>query len=447
MKAITLLIPFLLVATNALAQIPQQVIDEIDLRVRHNHNPSIVVGLFENGQSFHYAQGWQDSTAKIAATSQTVYEIGSITKTFTGLLLAQLKVENKLQLNDSIQSFWPKPFSLVDSENQAITFKQLTTHTSGLPRLPDNLSVFSKDPYADYNRNQLLEAVKNVKVEKAGVKYVYSNFAVGLLGETLAVIKKSSYVDLIATKILQPLNLTQTHMQLKQVPQQLLAKGYNGNVEVDAWQFKSLAGAGAIRSSIEDLLSYGAAYLNQPEGDLKASMQLAMTSQYQQDGLKVGLGWHINDDGIIWHNGGTAGFRSIIMVDPIQQRVVAAITNSGLNSAEDIAAHLMNSKNPLTQHDFPVAIEPSELPEYSGEYRRQDSDKVIKVMLKDKQLYFTATLQPRQLITFIGNDTFKLKTFKVKFKFNRDTEGRIIGLDLKGWGEPQTYIKFHSKKD
>jgi CubicO group peptidase (beta-lactamase class C family) len=438
MKISLLLLLFTSLA--ALAEIPETVKLEVDQRIEHQLNPSIVVGVFENGQVEYYVKGLQNQALIQVATSQSVYEIGSITKTFTSLLLAQLIGEGKLQLDDPVQNFWPEPFKLVDSQQQPITFKQLATHTSGLPRLPNNLSPFAKDPYADYDRTQLLAAVKSGPASQSAIKYAYSNFAVGLLGESLAVIEQSTYNELITSKILQPLNLTQTYMTLDQVPESLLAQGYNGNSEASAWQFQALAGAGSIRSSIEDLLAYGVAHLEDSTHALKTAMQLATTVHYQQGPLKVGLGWHVTADGVLWHNGGTAGFRSIIMIDPVQQKVVAGITNSS-NSVEDIAAHLMDPSQPMVDHEFPVAIESQQLDVFTGTFSHPANEQTIALIKQQDRLFFTAPKQPRQALTYIGDDTFKQITFKIKLKFNRDTNGQVTSLEFNGWGEPQTYQK------
>lgn len=357
MKSFTLLLSFCCFIASA--KISESVKTEIDQRIEQELNPSIVIGVFENGKTDFYVQGVQNKALNQVATSKTVYEIGSITKTFTSLLLAQLISENKLQPDDEVQKFWPNEFKLVDSENKAVTMLQLATHTSGLPRLPANLNPFSNDPYSNYDRIQLLTAVNQVNAKKSGVNYAYSNFAVGLLGETLSKIENETYNNLISNKILKPLNLKQTYMLLSQVPEPLLAQGYSGNKETNAWQFQALAGAGSIRSSIEDLLIYGIAHLAHTDNNLKTAMKLVTTSHYQQDQLNIGLGWHINADGIIWHNGGTAGFSSIIMIDPVQQKVVAGITNTNHNSnIEDIVAHLMDPSKPMVDHEFPVALNP-----------------------------------------------------------------------------------------
>ncbi len=422
------------------AQIPQQVKTEIEQRVKHDINPSIVVGFYQNGQAEYYTAGLNNKQHSSQVTANSVYEIGSITKTFTSLLLAQMVADKKLKLNDAIQDYWPQPFSLLDANQQPITFKQLATHTSGLPRLPNNMMPFAKDPYATYDRSMLIKAVNTTKPGPAGNDYAYSNFAVGLLGETLALVENQSFNDLVQQNILKPMQLKQTYMLLEQVPEELLVQGYNGKKASNAWNFKALAAAGSIRSSIQDLLMYGVNHLTfNPEG-LKPAMQLAMKTHFQNNNSTVGLGWHIND-GIYWHNGGTGGFRSILMIDPINNKVAAGITNHNNHDVEDIVAYLMDPSRSMRQHDYPETIADEKLATFTGHFKHVDSDKMIHITHENQQLLFNAKGQKNQQLNYIGEDTFKFGIMKIKVKFTQDSQGNVSALSLMGWGKPQVYNK------
>lgn len=432
----------LILSFNLFAKIPQGVIDEINLRVKHDMNPSIVVGVFENGESSFYVHGWQHKAKQIPVTTSSIYEIGSISKTYTSLLLATMAEKHDFSINDAIQSHWPKPFKLEDQSTAAITFKHLATHTSGLPRLPANLNLLSKDPYADYGRNEMINAVMKSNPSKAGSNYAYSNFGAGLLGESIAVIGQNSYNNLIDTHILKPLNLTQTYMTLDAVPTDQLAQGYAGSSEANAWNFKALAGAGSIRSSIQDLLAYGTVYLNNDQNSISQAMDLVTQVHHESGGLKIGLGWHFTHSGILWHNGATAGFSSMLMIDTNKQKVVAAITNShNKHNVEDIALHLMDSSRPMDKHDFPVEISEPELQKYLGHFERKENNQNIQITIQNGQLFFDAKNLMQQPLIYIGEDQFKFNMIKVKLMFNSDENGQITDFTLNGWGEPQTYHK------
>ncbi len=439
MKKFTLLL--LLFAVQVQAEIPQHVKQDIDQRVKHGINPSIVIGVYQDGKSVFYTQGYQDLEQKTPATEQSVYEIGSITKTFTGLLLAQAVKQNKLTLDTAVQDHLPNGVTLQDSAAQPITFKQLSTHTSGLPRMPDNIPLFTKDPYADYDQAKLWQGIKTAKRLQAGVNYQYSNLAVGLLGVALSRVENLTYNQLVTERIIKPLALNSTFMQLDEVPKQHLATGYTGNKAANPWNFKALAGAGSIRSSIKDLLAYGVAHLQGSEHPLAAAMQLATTAHHQQDQLRVGLGWHISPSNMLWHNGGTMGFRSILMIDRQNNKVVAGITNHNNEDVEDIVSHLMDASNPLKTHDYPVAIEAAQLQQYIGTFYNADADKPITIKANQGHLYFTANKQPKQRMTYIGDNTFRFGVAKVTISYHKDEQGHITGFEFKGWGKPQFYDK------
>ena len=438
MKKLTALLIILL--NTGQAKIPNEVKFEIDQRVKHELNASIVFGVMTQGESDFYVAGWQNREAKTPATTATVYEIGSISKTFTALLLAQQVINEQVSLDDPVQRLWPQPFELQDASGQPVTLQHLATHTSGLPRLPDNLSVFSSDPYAQYDRDQLLAGVNMTAIKTAGKNLAYSNFGFGLLGETLAVQAGQSFEDLVAEKLLQPLSLQHTYQTLDAVPEALLATGYRGNKATTAWQFKALAGAGWLRADIRDLLAYGSHILN-PElakVDPKLTQALQLVTQPRHQGeVQVALSWFIRD-GIIWHNGATAGFNAILMISPDSQTVVAGITN-GTESIEDIALHLLKPERPMKDHGFPVAIETAALAAYTGTYTRQENNQSMTIKLIDNRLFFTAEKQPKQAMTYLGEDTFKMGLIKARIQFSRDESGQVNGLLLSGWGEPQRY--------
>ncbi|MFC3194957.1 serine hydrolase domain-containing protein [Marinicella sediminis] len=436
MKTAVLLL-FWVASSHAL--IPAEVKQQAELRVTHQINPSIALAVYDQGLTDYHVSGWQDLENERQADTGTVYEIGSISKTFTGLLLARMATSSQLSIDDPVEQHWSELVQLRDANDQPITLKQLSTHTSGLPRVPNNMPVFGDDPYGSYDRQLMLEALQTIQPGSAGNRYAYSNLAVGLLGETLANIGRHSFNQLVESHILKPLNLRATYMTLDQVPQEHLAIGYSGQTSTSPWNFQALAGAGSIRSSITDLLAYGVAYLNPPE-ELSKAMDLATTIHYQQEQLKVGLGWHVRN-GVYWHNGGTGGFRSMLMVDPQRGKVVAAITNNSRNDVEDLAIHLMDASQPMREYDFPVPITTDALKVFSGTFQQTGSDRQIVIKLLHDQLFFTAEKQPRQALIYVGDERFKFSMIDVRIQFNQDPQGVIESLDLHGWGEPQKYLK------
>ncbi len=173
---------------------------------------------------------------------------------------------------------------------------------------------------------------------------------------------------------------------------------------------------------------------------MREAMDLATSTHYEQGRLRVGLGWHFNPDGVLWHNGATAGFSSMLMIDPEQEKVVAALTNHN-TSVDDIVLHMMDPYQAMKQHDFPVSIDVDQLALYTGSFKQSETGKTIAVEQRNDRLFFIAPKQPKYAMTYIGDDTFKLNLAKVKLKFKHNGQSHIESLELKGWGQPQVYEK------
>lgn len=323
------------------------------------HNIGLVVGVWEHGRTEVSGYGKVAKDRDVAPDGNTLFEIGSITKVFTATLFADMMQRGELALDTPIQKFLPPDIKMptYPGEATAITFRHLLTHTSGLPRLPENLfanvlaGLFAKDPYADYTSAKLYQFLSSYTLSRpVGKQYEYSNLGVGLVGFILTQQTKTDYDTLIQTRIGAPLNMSDTRVTLSSEQQTRLAQGYSqwGN-PVSYWHFQdTLAGAGALYSTANDLLKFVAANLSAPPSALDAALQ--MTHQVQvpiQEGLQISLAWHVltmpDGDPVIWHNGGTAGFRSFLGFSKARQCGVVLLTNSeqdGDALALEILQHL-----------------------------------------------------------------------------------------------------------
>lgn len=217
---------------------------------------------------------------------RTLYEIGSISKVFTGILLADTVLQGKAALKDSIGKHLPEGVLSEDSPLHAVTLLQLTTHTSGLPRLPSDMRVGAKlgEPYAHYTQDRLISYLKNFKeedFEKPG-EYSCSNLGVGLLGEILAIINDTDYATLLQDRILDPLDMDSTWVQVdeRSEPEALkhrFATGHRAGNTNPYWKLNVFAGGGAIVSSVEDMLSFAEAHWSESTpAYLQEAFDLAM---------------------------------------------------------------------------------------------------------------------------------------------------------------------------
>jgi CubicO group peptidase (beta-lactamase class C family) len=251
-------------------------------------------------------------------------------------------------LDDSIAKFLPdsvagNPFI------QKITFRSLANHTSGLPRLPDNLEAAPEfdpaNPYATYGRAEMFAFLKSYKNEiEPGDQFEYSNLGYGLLGELISMVADQPYGQLVRDSIAVPLEMANTTQVLDPETQQLIAPHNSKGEEVAAWSFESMSGAGAFRSTVNDLLKYTLAQFVLPKNRLERAMMLTRQfSYFIPPNTDIGLAWHMNMVGDIiyyWHNGGTAGSSSFVALAPDKRTALVVLSNSSL-SVDDISNSIL----------------------------------------------------------------------------------------------------------
>ena len=231
-----------------------------------------------------------------------------------------------------------------------ITLGRLATHSSGLPRLPDNLAPADwANPYADYTVEHLYEFLAGHKLARGIGKAVeYSNLGYGLLGHALTLAEGTDYETLIARRILEPLEMSDTAVELTPPLRERLAPGHDEELQpVPNWDIPALAGAGALRSTVNDLLTFLEANLGLRQTPLREAMARTHVPQVTDPGLgmDIGLAWIIADEGdrrIVWHNGATGGYSSFIGFDPETREGVVVLSNSVI-SVDGLAYRLLLS--------------------------------------------------------------------------------------------------------
>lgn len=344
MRASSLLVVFSLFACPAVAgTIPRQEIGDLArVLVENRETAGLVVGVLSGDDQSVNGFGEVTKGGGQTPDGDTVYEIGSITKVFTGILLADAVSRGLVALDDPVVKHLPDGVLLTDEENgRKISLVQLTTHTSGLPRMP---SVFEmknpRNPYAHYGRADLLAGLPEELLESTpGEKYAYSNLGAGLLGDVLCQIQEiDAYDELLRTRLCTPLGLGDTRVELTPGMRKRLAPGYVGRfVDQPNWDFDALAGCGAIRSTVNDMLKFARANIHPEKTPLAAALRAAQIRHHsmgkeQEDRPRPGvaLGWHIAgfDGRTLWHNGQTGGYHSFLAVNLESECAVVILTNS-----------------------------------------------------------------------------------------------------------------------
>ncbi|MDZ4703974.1 MAG: serine hydrolase [Saprospiraceae bacterium] len=356
MKHLIFLFLLSLSALSGFAQksLPEDVAQSIQERIANGHSPSIVVGIIDKDGPQYYVFGIKTDGGE-PVNEHTIYEIGSISKTFTGLLLADMVVRKQLKLDDPAQKHLPVSVTLPVQNDKQITLGHLSDHTSALPRLPGNMEPADPaNPYADYTVEQLYAFLKSCTLTRdIGSAYEYSNLAQGLLGHILALKAGKSYEALVVERIALPLGMENTKITFDDRMKKNLAIGHSDGAPVANWNLPTLAGAGAIRSSLHDMLRFVAANAGLQKSKLYKAMKLSHQPRHDKvgGGTRVGLGWHISkgaEGDVVWHNGGTGGYRTFAGFVNATGKGVVVLTNS-TKGADDIGFRLLNSAAKLIE--------------------------------------------------------------------------------------------------
>jgi CubicO group peptidase (beta-lactamase class C family) len=372
---------------------------------------------------------------------RTVYEIGSVTKVFTAVALAEMVVHGEVGLDDPVQRYLPDSVHVPSRPGHEITLRLLSAQRSGLPRMPSNFAPGNpNNPYADYDSGRLFAFLNGYTLPREpGASYEYSNLGVGLLGLALSRRAGSSYEDLVLARVIRPLRLADTRVTLTPELRARLARGYAGEQEASNWDLDALAGAGALRSTARDLTRFVAAATGLVASPLDSAFRL--TEVIQADAgptLRIGLGWHVigrDTATLYWHNGGTGGYHSFVGFDPRRKIGVVVLSNSS-QSIDDIGFHILNGASPLTTVRVAVAMPADSLDAYVGEYRLTPAF-AISVRKEGGGLVAQATGQGAAAIYPSARDEFFYRVVDAQLSFVRDSTGKVASLTLHQGGRDQ----------
>jgi CubicO group peptidase (beta-lactamase class C family) len=284
---------------------------------------AIVVGVVSRQGRHVFGHGRVAADSPARPDGQTLFEIGSVTKTFTALLLADLAERGKLKLDDPVRLYLPDDVKLPKRGDKEITLEHLATHTSALPRIPLSMrftAIFDTNPYKNYDADDLYNTLARASLARdPGEKYEYSNLAFGLLGHAMSRQADCRYEDLVVKRICEPLGLRNTRASLDEDQRQRFALPYTASgTTASTWEFDALAGAGALRSTADDMLTYLEANMGLKQTDLLPAMRRCHTVRHPTPNKiqTIGLGWHVEqrseDSQLAFHGGGTGGYNCLV---------------------------------------------------------------------------------------------------------------------------------------
>ena len=434
---------FVVLFTTLLAPFATNAQEGLAPKVRRLAQPYVdsntVVGL-----SIGVLRGSESATVHLGKTKQkgpkpndeTIYEIGSVSKVFTNLLLADAVIQGKVKLEQNAQDLLPEGVTMPKWNDQSISLLDLATHSSGLPRLSDNMPFGNpQNPYVDYPSKLAHEFLNKHKLTRApGKKGEYSNFGVALLGHMINDQAKVSYDELLKERLAKPLRMQSTTIKLTPAMKKRFATPYLGpDLPTVGWDFADMPGAGGIRSTTSDMMKFAKANLNGIDGELGKAIELAWKEHRQTNESRMGLGWHITGDGSRWHNGQTGGFHSMLMLNRKAKHGVVLLSNTGSMEvdrlAHDIVAMLSGEEIKPRAFKAEIQVDEKVMQGYVGRYELTPSV-AFTISVEDGKMTVQLTGQPKIPLYAKSETEWFCKVVPAEITFELDEAGKCVALEL-----------------
>lgn len=301
-------------------------------------NGGVSAAIYHNGSTEFYSYGTDNPD------ESSLYEIGSITKVFTALLFLILEGKGQIYRHDPIKKYLPG-INLQDSKVAYIKLEQLVLHSSGLPRLPSNMPVANpENPYADYTRSHLYDFLSGYELNHESIgAFEYSNLGYGLLGHILERAVSKAYANLAKEKIFKPLGMHSSFVNTDEEHDATLRPGHNEEGKaVSNWYLGALPGAGGIVSTAYDMSLFLETQINPPGDTLGQCIEISQKPVISSsDRRRHAFGWAVNalesGSDLIWHNGQTGGYQSLIGFVPEENYGAVVLANCKLDLDKIIA--------------------------------------------------------------------------------------------------------------
>lgn len=431
------------------AEIAQILADRID---RDGANIGIAVAVIENGAPRFVSHGTLAGDDTASVNEHTLFEAGSISKVMTNLLLAQLVVDGRIDLDAPLTNYLPDGTKLPERDGKTITAFNLATHTAGFSGLPEALLANGLDnPYSGYGAADLMAWIAEYELPRAiGARFEYSNVGTALLAQAIEHVSGQPYAALLQQQILDPLGMSETGLATMPEPIPGIATGHDAAGEpVSHWDFDAFAPVGGLVTSSADLAKFIAAASGTVDSPLDAAFAIMLERTRPTDGGNgsIGLGWFLLTEGdrdIAWHNGITAGFRSFAGYDRSSGNGVVVLSNMVTEAGiEDIALHLLDTTLPLRAQPTPrqaVEIDAALLPAYEGAYLLAPGV-VLTITRQDKQLFAQITGQQAFGIYPESERRFFFRIVDAQITFGDPADGLAPALMLHQNGRNTTAMR------
>lgn len=418
--------------------------------LQHEPNAGMVLGVIKGRAVEYFSHGVLAKDNK-PVDQNTIFEIGSITKIFTALLIMDNVVQGKMSLHDPIGKYLTT-ISMPDHNEQKITLNHLINHTSGLPVLPDNIEPMEDpaNPYKGYTTEKLYSFLSNYQLPRAiGKTHEYSNLGYGLLGHIAELYLGKNYEQLIKLHIAEKLSLKSTTITLSEELKTRYAEGHAMGQKVPNWDGDALAGCMAIRSTAADLVRFVQANMGIYPSKLYPAMQRMQKLADAASPASIENGWQIANQPpqlIYWHNGGTGGYRSIIGFNSATQEGVVMLTNNAftVGGLYPLLLHLFDQKKPLPELLTYVDFDDTQLAKYVGKYKihaqHRNNNEIGKgnlyfdIQIVQGRLAVVENNEPQFLFYPLSQKYFFYEPFGYLIQFDINKASAITGLIFHQWG-------------
>ena len=377
-------------ATNVHAAVDEQalhtlLVERVDER---KWGTAIVVGVSSPQGRRIVSYGTLSVEDRSKADGSTVFEIASLTKVLTALVLADMANRGSLKLDSAVSTCVPDGVKIPQHAGKQITFLDLVTHTSGLPLRPTNLaSQTALNKYAGYTVKQLYEGLATFELPRdPGTQFEYSNWGFGLLGHALGHCAGMSYEALFAERVTRPLGMHATMSVPSKALRSKLAAPYDAKLRpVPNEGLGALGASGGLYSTVDDLLKFVELFLGRGPQPLTAAAATMLEPRRPGDGpqFRMGLAWRVetsDDKPIIWSSGRADGYRSFMALDPQARVAVVALTNGATNAGvDDIGRHVLDPRVTVARPHRWISVTAEVLDRYVGRYRFEDGNHLTVV--------------------------------------------------------------------
>lgn len=394
----------------------------------------LVVGTLDaDGTTAVVAGGRSGAADGRPLDGDTVFQIGSVTKGITSLLLADMVVRGEVALDDPAQKYLPDGVRM-PRKGRPITLRDLADHVSGLPSMPTNLDLHAQpDPIEAYTVDDLHAFLSSYRPEHApGETKAYSNLGVALLGRLLANRHGTTYEALLRERVLRPLGMDSTSITLTHDQRARLARGHDRYLQpVRTMEMKTLQASGSLRSTANDMLRLVAAYTGHAHTPLKQAIALQLEER---------LGWGVRPDGSVGHAGGKAGYRSAVLFDPHAGIGVVVLANARTyDEPMALARHLvvgeaLEPAPPAPADRTRATLAADVLGAHAGRYETADG---ARFEIAVNGAHFLVRYPNGEIYEFVAGDrdTFFYHGGNDELEFEVDDAGRTVALLVYGDGQ------------